>query len=232
MLHFITTENITAFFTLTALEIVLGVDNILFIAILLAKLPERDRKKTRLLGVSLALIFRVLLLFSLTWIMGLRSTWFLIANHEVTGRDALLIAGGLFLVVKSSFEFLGSTQHRKPPALKNAVIQIMIVDIIFSFDSAITAVGMVKSLLIMIMAISASMLMMLWISDKASVLIDKNPRIKTLALSFLILIGLSLIADGINTPVDKNYIYAAIVVALSIELLIKIIIKIKEKYYF
>ncbi|MBS1959627.1 MAG: TerC family protein [Bdellovibrionales bacterium] len=227
---FFTIENLTALLTLTAMEIVLGIDNIIFIAILVARLPQEVQNKARSLGIFLALFFRVLLLLSLKWMMGLTEPLFRIFEHGFSGRDLILIGGGLFLMSKSITEIhhkLDEAAHhtgseapmKKAKSFMGAVLQITIVDIVFSLDSVITAVGMAQHLSVMITAVILSMLIMLWVSSPISQFVEKNPTIKILALSFLILIGVMLLVEGMGTHVSKGYIYFAMAFALAVEML-------------
>jgi predicted tellurium resistance membrane protein TerC len=227
-----TIENLTALITLTAMEIVLGIDNIIFIAILVSRIEKKLQAKARTIGLMLALIFRIILLFSLKWIMGLTTALFTFLEHDVTGRDLILILGGLFLITKSTSEIHHKMAEATHPETKEedkksvkkssfsfAIIQIMLVDIVFSLDSVITAIGMAQSLAIMIVAVIVSMFIMLWLSDPISHFVEHNPTIKILALSFLILIGVMLTAEGMGEHVSKGYIYFAMAFSLVVELL-------------
>lgn len=211
--------------TLTLLEIVLGIDNIIFIAILVGKLPQEQRDKARILGLALAMLTRIALLASLFWIMKLTQPLFTIFDNEISGRDIILIIGGLFLIYKSTHEIhsqLKSTEDEKEISKKSlkffpALIQIAILDIIFSLDSVITAVGMADHLEVMIIAIVLAVLIMMIASKGISDFVEKNPTIKTLALAFLILIGIALIADGWDFHIPKGYIYFAMAFSLVVE---------------
>lgn len=211
--------------TLTLLEIVLGIDNIIFIAILVGKLPKEQRDKARILGLALAMITRIGLLASLFWIMKLTQPLFTIFENEISGRDIILIIGGLFLIYKSTHEIhsqLESNEDEKQISKKSlrffpALIQIAILDIIFSLDSVITAVGMADHLEVMIIAIILAVLIMMVASKSISDFVEKNPTIKTLALAFLILIGIALIADGLDFHIPKGYIYFAMAFSLIVE---------------
>lgn len=211
--------------TLTLLEIVLGIDNIIFIAILVGKLPKEQRDKARILGLALAMITRIGLLASLFWIMKLTQPLFTIFENEISGRDIILIIGGLFLIYKSTHEIhsqLESSEDEKQISKKSlrffpALIQIAILDIIFSLDSVITAVGMADHLEVMIIAIILAVLIMMVASKGISDFVEKNPTIKTLALAFLILIGIALIADGLDFHIPKGYIYFAMAFSLIVE---------------
>ena len=228
-----TIENLTALITLTVMEIVLGIDNIIFIAILVSRLEKHLQKKARTIGLFLALFFRVGLLLSLKWIMGLTTTLFTLMEHGFSGRDLILLGGGLFLVGKSTLEIHHKIeeashhedssqvemQKKKPSNFGAAVVQIMIVDIVFSLDSVITAVGMAQSVGVMILAVVISMLFMLKLSGPIGDFVDRNPTIKILALSFLILIGVMLVAEGTGEHVSKGYIYFAMAFSLVVEML-------------
>lgn len=211
--------------TLTLLEIVLGIDNIIFIAILVGKLPKEQRDKARILGLALAMLTRIALLASLFWIMKLTQPLFTIFGNDISGRDIILIVGGLFLIYKSTHEIhsqLESTEDEKQISKKSlrffpALIQIAILDIIFSLDSVITAVGMADHLEVMIIAIILAVLIMMVASKSISDFVEKNPTIKTLALAFLILIGIALIADGLDFHIPKGYIYFAMAFSLVVE---------------
>lgn len=211
--------------TLTLLEIVLGIDNIIFIAILVGKLPKEQRDKARILGLALAMLTRIALLASLFWIMKLTEPLFTIFGNDISGRDIILIIGGLFLIYKSTHEIhsqLESTEDEKQISKKSlrffpALIQIAILDIIFSLDSVITAVGMADHLEVMVIAIILAVLIMMIASKGISDFVEKNPTIKTLALAFLILIGIALIADGLDFHIPKGYIYFAMAFSLIVE---------------
>ena len=230
-------ENLVALFTLTLMEIVLGIDNIIFIAILTSKLTPALQQRARALGMGLALVFRIALLFSLTWLMKLSSPLFKFIEHPISGRDLILITGGLFLIAKSTSEIHqkiteSDKNHDKKnhtPAetqFINTVFHICLIDIVFSIDSVITAVGMVQNLSIMITAVVISMLIMLKVSHPISLYIEKNPTLKVLALSFLILIGVMLLMEGSGAHVSKSYLYFAMAFAFSVEM---INIKIRKK---
>ena len=212
--------------TLTGLEIVLGIDNIIFIAVLCGKLPEAQRGKARILGLGLAMITRILLLLSLAWIMSLTKPLFSAFSHEFSGRDLVLILGGLFLLVKSTTEIhsgvTGETQEEmatKAASFGGVLVQIALLDIIFSLDSVITAVGMAKHLPVMILAVILAVGVMMFASGAISRFVDNNPTIKILALSFLILVGVSLIGDGLGFHIPKGYIYFSMAFSLAVELI-------------
>ena len=212
--------------TLTGLEIVLGIDNIVFIAILCGRLPQNQRDKARVLGLGLAMLTRILLLVSLAWIMGLTKPIFTLFGHEFSGRDLVLILGGLFLLAKSTSEIHANVADKgevekkiKVASFGGVLIQIALLDIIFSLDSVITAVGMAKHLPIMILAVIISVIIMMVASGKISEFIEKNPTLKILALAFLILVGVTLIADGLGFHIPKGYIYFAMAFSLIVEII-------------
>jgi predicted tellurium resistance membrane protein TerC len=216
-----------ALITLTALEIVLGIDNIIFISILTGKLPEQLRPKAQKIGLALAMLTRLLLLFSLTWIMRLTEPFFHILGHGVSGRDIILIVGGLFLLAKSTMEIhdkLEGEEHhtsegKSGATFKGVVIQIMFLDIVFSLDSVITAVGMASQLAVMATAVVLSVGVMLFFAGAVSAFVDRHPTIKVLALSFLLLIGVSLVADGLSFHIPKGYIYFAMAFSVLVEMI-------------
>ncbi|HEY5811356.1 MAG TPA: TerC family protein [Terrimicrobiaceae bacterium] len=219
-------ELAVAFVTLCILEIVLGIDNVIFIAILAAKLPAEQQPKARFIGLSLAMITRVLLLLSIVWMARLTHPLFSIFEHEVSGRDLILIAGGIFLVWKSTHEIHqkleGGEEHgtTRPAASFNSVIfQIILLDIVFSLDSVITAVGMVNNIPIMIGAVIVAVIFMMFFSGPISGFVDRHPTVKMLALSFLLLIGVTLIADGFGQHISKGYIYFAMGFSVFVEAL-------------
>jgi predicted tellurium resistance membrane protein TerC len=224
---FLTSDGLVALATLTALEIVLGVDNLVFIAIVSARLPERQQPLARRLGLALALITRVLLLLTLSWIMGLTRPMFSVGGHGVSGRDLILLLGGLFLVAKATWEIYAKVEgvHEESHAagarrgMVGVVVQIMILDIVFSLDSVITAVGMVDDIPIMVAAIVLAMIVMLLAMDAVSRFVENHPSVKILALSFLILIGVVLVADGLGHHLPKGYVYFPMAFALGVEML-------------
>ncbi|QJR81672.1 TerC family protein [Alteromonas pelagimontana] len=212
--------------TLMALEIVLGIDNIIFISILVGRLPPRQREKARKLGIALAMLTRLLLLFSLAWVMGLVDPFFSVLNHEISGRDIILVLGGLFLLAKSTHEIHGSFEVENASTTEVAaagfisvLVQIAVLDIVFSLDSVITAVGLVEHLSIMVIAIVASVGVMLVAAKPIGDFVDANPTIKMLALSFLILVGFTLIAEGFDVHIPKGYIYFAMAFSFLVEML-------------
>ncbi|MEY2785093.1 MAG: hypothetical protein RL277_1303 [Planctomycetota bacterium] len=227
MSELFTTDNLIAFLTLSALEIVLGIDNIIFISILSGKLPPEQRAKARQIGLALAMVMRIGLLFALSWVMGLVEPLFGIMGHEISGRDLILLGGGLFLIGKSTFEIherLEGPQHGPIDAktrisFSSVLIQIMLLDIVFSLDSVITAVGMVQNITIMIAAVIVAVAVMMLFAGAVSDFVERHPAIKMLALSFLILIGVMLVAEGFGQHVSKGYIYFAMAFSLLVELL-------------
>lgn len=221
----LTAEALIALATLTALEIVLGIDNIIFIAILVSRLPEHQRDKGRIFGLALAMITRILLLLSLFWIMKLTTPLFTIFAQEISGRDLILILGGLFLLAKSTTEIHHDIEgdgeeekkHSNAKGFFNILVQIAILDIVFSLDSVITAVGMVNNVTIMIIAVILAVGVMMFASKTISDFIEANPTIKILALSFLILVGVTLIAEGLDFHISKGYVYFAMAFSLAVE---------------
>src|SRR5918997_1707936 len=214
------------FATLTVLEIVLGIDNIVFISILADKLPREQQGRARVVGLGLAMLTRILLLFSLTWVIGLTAPLFTILGEEISGRDLVLIIGGLFLLAKSTHEIHGNLEGeegeksiRVAPSLVSVLIQIALLDIVFSLDSVITAVGMVEEIGVMIAAVVVAIVFMMLFSGSISGFVSRHPTIKMLALSFLILIGVTLIAEGLDQHIPKGYIYFAMAFSVGVELL-------------
>ena len=215
-----------AFTTLTALEIVLGVDNVVFISILAGKLPVEQREKARRLGLGLAMFVRILLLLSIAWVVKLTAPLFNISTQEFSGRDIILLLGGLFLLAKSTHEMHGQLEGEEghssggvAASFTAVIIQILLLDIIFSLDSVITAVGMADDVGVMIAAVVVAVLFMLVFSGALSRFVDKHPTIKMLALSFLLLIGVSLVAEGFEFHIPKGYIYFAMAFSLFVEVL-------------
>lgn len=213
--------------TLTALEIVLGIDNIIFISILVARLPDEQRDRARRIGIMLAMVTRLALLFSISWVMGLTDTWFTVLGEEISGRDLILIVGGLFLLAKSTHEIHASVEgepESEQVAAKAAasfgmiLVQIAILDIVFSLDSVITAVGLVDHVSIMAIAIIIAVGIMMWSSKAIGEFVDEHPTIKILALSFLIVVGLTLMVEGFDVHVPKGYIYFAMLFSLTVEM--------------
>lgn len=215
-----------ALLTLTALEIVLGIDNVIFISILVGKLPAAQQPRARTLGLGLAMFTRILLLFSLSWIMRLTAPLFEVFGHGVSGRDLILIAGGLFLIGKSTHEIHdrlegeeGQASARGGASFTSILIQIILLDIVFSLDSVITAIGMASELAIMVTAVVIAVGFMMVFSGAVSDFVHRHPTIKMLALSFLLLIGVTLIADGLGQHIPKGYIYFAMAFSVFVEML-------------
>jgi len=224
----LTSENLIALLTLSLLEIVLGIDNIVFISILTGKLPPEERKRAWRIGLALAMVMRIGLLLALSWVMSLTQPLFTIAlvNQEISGRDLILLVGGLFLIAKATWEIHdkleGGADHgpkRAAASFGATLVQIMLLDIVFSLDSVITAVGMAKSIYVMVAAVVISIIMMLAFAQKIGEFVDRHPTIKMLALSFLILIGVLLVADGFGKHIEKGYVYFAMAFSLGVEML-------------
>lgn len=213
--------------TLTALEIVLGIDNVIFLSILSSKLPPHEQEKARKLGLSLAMFIRIGLLFSITWVMQLTRPLFEVMGHEISGRDLILIGGGLFLVGKSTHEIHekleGEEDHhtvsKRRVSFASIIIQILLLDIIFSLDSVITAVGMANQLSIMVIAVIIAVGFMMFFAGAINGFVQRHPTIKILALSFLILIGVMLIAEGFGQHISKGYIYFAMAFSVFVEII-------------
>jgi predicted tellurium resistance membrane protein TerC len=219
-------EGWVALLTLTMLEIVLGIDNIVFISILAGKLRPEDRERARKVGLSLAMIIRILLLLSISWVMGLTRPLFGLFGHDVSGRDLILLIGGLFLLAKSTHEIHtnlegeeGHGDGRAAVSFGATIIQILLLDIVFSLDSVITAVGMAEDVSIMIIAVVIAVGVMLIASSSISSFVERHPTVKMLALSFLLLIGVSLVADGFGHHIEKGYIYFAMGFSVFVEMI-------------
>ncbi|HEX6133583.1 MAG TPA: TerC family protein [Longimicrobiales bacterium] len=215
-----------AFGTLTLLEIVLGIDNIVFISILAGKLPAEKQGRARFVGLGLAMLMRILLLLVLSWIIRLTAPLFEVVGQEISGRDLILIAGGLFLVAKSTFEIHeklegehGEKSKRVPPSFAAVIVQILLLDIVFSLDSVITAVGMVDEVGVMIAAVVTAVAFMMFFAGPISRFVERHPTVKMLALSFLLLIGVTLIAEGFEQHISKGYIYFAMAFSVFVEML-------------
>ena len=215
-----------ALLTLTALEIVLGIDNIVFVSILAGKLPEHQQDLGRQLGLGMAMFTRILLLFSLNWLIGLTQPLFEIFQHGFSGRDLILLSGGLFLLGKSTFEIHerlegeeGHASRQVKPSLSAVIAQILLLDVVFSLDSVITAVGMVDELAIMVIAVVIAVAIMLFSSRPISDFVHHRPTLKILALSFLLLIGFSLVAEGLGVHIPKGYIYFAMGFSVFVEMI-------------
>jgi predicted tellurium resistance membrane protein TerC len=217
-----------ALLTLSALEIVLGIDNIIFISILVGRLPEALRERARVLGLGLAMFTRIVLLFSIVWLTRLTKPMFAILGNEFSGRDLILIVGGLFLLVKSVLELHhtmeGAADPRKPRLLSSflmIIMQIAVIDIVFSLDSVFTAVGLARAdqVPVMVIAIVISVLVMMFVSRPVSEFVDAHPTVKVLALAFLVLVGVALIADGTGTQIPKGYLYFAMAFSVGVEMI-------------
>ena len=221
-----------AFATLTVLELVLGIDNVIFISILSGKLPEEQRARARYIGLGLALGIRILLLLSLSWIIGLKEPLFSVLEHPFSGKDLVLLIGGLFLIGKSTHEIHGSLEGEEGQGSKRAysgfvsvIIQIVLLDIVFSLDSVITAVGMISTtygqagIYIMVSAVIISIVAMMLFAGPIGAFVQRHPTIKMLALSFLLLIGVMLVAEGLGQHIPKGYIYFAMAFSVIVEIL-------------
>ncbi len=225
----LTSENLIALLTLSLLEIVLGIDNIVFISILTGKLPPEERKRAWRIGLSLAMIMRIGLLLALSWVMSLTAPLFSITlvNQEISGRDLILLLGGLFLIAKATWEIHdkleGGASHGGPKraaaSFASVLVQILLLDMVFSLDSVITAVGMAQHISVMVAAVVISVIVMLIFAQKIGEFVDRHPTIKMLALSFLILIGVLLVADGFGKHIEKGYVYFAMAFSLGVEML-------------
>lgn len=213
--------------TLTALEIVLGIDNIIFLSILVARLPEKQRAFARRMGLGLAMIARLGLLFSISWVMGLTRPWFEVFGYEISGRDVILIGGGLFLLAKATHEIHNSLEGEDEDQGKRAMasglgmvlVQIAVLDIVFSLDSVITAVGLVDQVSVMAIAIILAVAVMMFAAKSIGDFVDRHPTIKILALSFLVLVGVTLMAEGFDVHVPKGYIYFAMAFSVAVEMI-------------
>jgi predicted tellurium resistance membrane protein TerC len=224
---FLTADGLIALLTLSVLEIVLGVDNVVFIAILTGRLPAAQQPLARRVGLTLALVIRIGLLFAITWIMGLTRPLFAVLGHDVSGRDLILLGGGLFLIFKATWEVYDKleVEHseaaagRGRAAFASVLVQILLLDIVFSLDSVITAVGMAEHVSIMVAAMVIAMVVMLVSMGAVSGFVERHPSVKILALAFLLLIGVMLVAEGFGQHVSKGYIYFAMAFSLLVELL-------------
>jgi predicted tellurium resistance membrane protein TerC len=219
-------EGWVALLTLSVLEIVLGIDNIVFISILAGKLRPEERGRARQVGLGLAMFIRIALLLSITWVMGLTSPWFTVLSQEISGRDLILIIGGLFLLAKSTHEIHdklegeeGHASGRVAASFAGVIIQILLLDIVFSLDSVITAVGMAEDVAVMIIAVVLAVAVMMFSAGAISDFVDRHPTVKMLALSFLLLIGVSLIAEGFDQHIPKGYIYFAMGFSVFVEMI-------------
>jgi predicted tellurium resistance membrane protein TerC len=219
------TELLVALVTLTVLEIVLGVDNVIFISILSGKLPEAQRRRARRVGLLAAMGMRLLLLFSITWMARLTAPLFVVLAQEISGRDLILIGGGLFLLAKATWEIHDKLEgshedsRRVAASFASVIIQVMLLDIVFSLDSVITAIGMADDLRVMVAAVVIAVLVMLVAAEPISAFVEEHPTLKILALSFLLLIGLSLLADGLGQHISKGYIYFAMGFSVFVEMI-------------
>ena len=227
MTELFTVENLVALLTLTALEIVLGIDNVVFISILTGKLPVEQRARARRIGLAGAMLMRIGLLLTLSWIMRLTAPLFSVSSHAVSGRDLILLLGGLFLIGKATFEIherveghgAAGAKHARRVSMRMIIFQIMLLDIVFSLDSVITAVGMARALPVMIAAVVISVVVMLIFARPVGEFVEHHPTVKILALSFLLLIGVMLVADGLGQHIPKGYIYFAMAFSLLVEML-------------
>ncbi len=227
MASLFTSDALIALLTLTAMEVVLGIDNVVFIAILTGKLPPSQQPLAQRLGLALALGIRILLLLALSWIMGLTAPLFAVLGHAVSGRDLILLGGGLFLIFKATWEIYDKLEIEHDPerqagrraAFALVLAQILLLDIVFSLDSVITAIGMANQLAVMIVAMVLAMLVMLLSAASVSGFVERHPSVKILALSFLLLIGVMLVAEGMGTHMEKGYVYFAMAFSLFVELL-------------
>ncbi len=213
-----------ALVTLTLLEIVLGIDNVIFIAIVAGKLPAVDRERARKLGLTLAMLMRIALLASIAWIARLTTPLVSLFGFDISGRDLILIIGGLFLIGKATYEIHdklegaeGHASARVPPSFRGVIVQILLLDIVFSLDSVITAIGMAEDLAVMVLAVVIAVGVMLVFSGKIGEFVERHPTLKVLALSFLLLIGTSLVADGFHQHISKGYIYFAMGFSMFVE---------------
>ena len=224
---FLQPETYIALFTLIILEIVLGVDNIIFISIITNKLEVSVQRRARFIGLALAMLFRVGLLLTITWLIGFTKPILTLVSYEFSGRDLILLVGGLFLIAKSTSEISnkmeGVTHHSKNDktySFKMAIIQVIILDLIFSFDSILTAVGLTDEILLMITAVIVSVIVMMIFAEKISLVIKKYPSLEVLALAFLILIGFTLVLDALHKHIPKGYVYSAVAFSLGVQLIL------------
>ena len=222
---FLTADGLIALVTLSVLEVVLGIDNVIFISILAGKLPKADQEKARRIGLLAAMGMRILLLMSIAWIVRLTAPLFSVGDHPISGRDLILMVGGLFLLFKATREIHeklegeeGHVSARVAPTMAAVITQIMLLDIVFSLDSVITAVGMADDLSIMVAAVVIAVAIMMFAARPVSAFVDAHPTVKVLALSFLLLIGASLIAEGFGVHIPKGYIYFAMGFSVFVEM--------------
>ena len=223
---FLTADGLVALVTLSVLEVVLGIDNVIFISILAGKLPKENQEKARRIGLMAAMGMRILLLMSIAWITRLTAPWFTVLDRPISGRDLILIVGGLFLLFKATREIHdklegeeGHVSARVAPTLAAVITQIMLLDIVFSLDSVITAVGMADDLAIMVAAVVIAVAIMMFAARPVSEFVDAHPTVKVLALSFLLLIGCSLIAEGFGVHIPKGYVYFAMGFSVFVEMI-------------
>jgi predicted tellurium resistance membrane protein TerC len=219
-------ESWIAFGTLLALEIVLGIDNVVFISILAGKLPANQQGKARYLGLAVAMVTRIILLFSISWMVRLTAPLFTVFGMEISGRDLILIVGGLFLIAKSTHEIHqklegaeGHASARVAPTFAGVIVQILLLDVVFSLDSVITAVGMVDQVGIMVAAVVVAVIVMIGFAGAIGRFVERHPTVKMLALSFLLLIGMTLMAEGFDQHISKGYIYSAMAFSVFVEFL-------------
>jgi predicted tellurium resistance membrane protein TerC len=225
-MEWLTAEALVALATLTVLEIVLGVDNVIFISILSGKLPKQDQRRARRVGLFAAMFMRIGLLMSLAWIIRLTAPLFTVVGQEISGRDLILIIGGLFLLAKSTYEIHdklegeeGHASGRVAASFASVIVQIMLLDMVFSLDSVITAVGMAEHLWVMVTAVVLAVAIMLVSAEPISSFVHEHPTVKMLALSFLLLIGVSLVAEGFDHHIPKGYIYFAMAFSVFVEMI-------------
>ena len=221
---FTSPELLIALLTLTVLEIVLGVDNVIFISILSSKLPQAQQKRARRVGLMAAMLMRIALLFSLTWMARLTEPLFTVIGQSFSGRDLILVGGGLFLLAKATWEIHdklegeeGHASGKAAASFASVITQVMLLDIVFSLDSVITAIGMAENLTVMVTAVVLAVLVMLLAAESISTFVENHPTVKILALSFLLLIGMSLVADGFGQHISKGYIYFAMGFSVFVE---------------
>ena len=227
MTELLTVENGIALLTLTALEIVLGIDNIVFLTIVVGKLPDEQRAKARQIGLVLAMVMRILLLLAIGWVMGLTRELFSVLEHGVTGKDLIMLVGGLFLIGKATHEIhekiegaqVEQIRAKAVPTFRAAIVQVVLLDIVFSLDSVITAVGMAKEIVVMVIAVVAAVGVMLLYAGRISAFVERHPTLKVLALAFLLLIGVMLVVEGCGQHIEKGYIYFALGFSLAVEML-------------
>ena len=223
---FTSPELLVALLTLTVLEIVLGVDNVIFISILSGKLRKEEQKRARRVGLMAAMLMRIALLFSLTWMARLTTPLFTLVGHSFSGRDLILLGGGMFLLAKATWEIHdklegeeGHASGKAAASFASVIAQVMLLDIVFSLDSVITAIGMADNLVVMVAAVILAVLVMLLAAEPISEFVERHPTVKILALSFLLLIGLSLVADGFGQHISKGYIYFAMAFSVFVEVI-------------